>query len=272
MAGRSDEPPSATFDFHGFAIPEDLAILTGGGQETWVAISEAHMAQYARYSPIRPGQHVLEVGCGVGRDAIPLVQLLGPGGSYVGVDIIEPSIRWCSDNISARYSNADFHHLDVASPFYNPAGHLAGRDVRLPGADGRFDRIILQSVFTHMFKDEVVHYLAEFDRILRDDGLVFATFFIVDQEARHLAAETGAALRFEHRRGRGCRIADLGNPEGAVGYTPAALDRMLKHGGLMLDQPVHRGFWSGRQDAPDGQDVAILRKAAAGGQREVSRS
>jgi SAM-dependent methyltransferase len=230
------------------------------------------MAQYARYSPIRPGQHVLEVGCGVGRDAIPLVQLLGPGGSYVGVDIIEPSIRWCSDNISARYSNADFHHLDVASPFYNPAGHLAGRDVRLPGADGRFDRIILQSVFTHMFKDEVVHYLAEFDRILRDDGLVFATFFIVDQEARHLAAETGAALRFEHRRGRGCRIADLGNPEGAVGYTPAALDRMLKHGGLMLDQPVHRGFWSGRQDAPDGQDVAILRKAAAGGQREVSRS
>ncbi len=248
-------------------MPEDLAILTGGGQETWVAISEAHMAQYERYSPIQPGQNVLEVGCGVGRDAIPLVQLLGPDGFYVGVDVIEPSIRWCSDNISGRYTNAVFHHLDVASPFYNPAGHLAGEEVRLPCEDGQFDRIILQSVFTHMFGDEIVHYLSEFRRILRDDGLVFATFFLVDGEARRLAAEAGAELRFEHPLGRGCRIADPQNPEGAVGYTPSALDRMLKRGGMALDQPVHRGFWSGRKDAPDGQDVAILKKAVTGRRR-----
>jgi SAM-dependent methyltransferase len=262
VQGRSGERPPETFDFEGFAIPDDLAILTGGGEETWLAISLAHMAQYSRYSPIHPGQNVLEIGCGVGRDAIPLIKLLGPDGSYVGVDIIERSISWCRDNIAERYRNATFAHLDVASPFYNPSGRLSGLEVRLPGQDGQFDRIILQSVFTHMFRDEIVHYLSEFRRLLRDDGVVFATFFVADKDSRRLAVESGAELRFERRRGRGCRIADPKNPEGAVGYTSKALGRMLKRGGMVLEQPIHLGFWSGRRETPDGQDVAILKKRA----------
>jgi hypothetical protein len=86
---------SGSFTFEGFDIPYDLAILTGGGESTWAGISVAHLAAYARYGPISAGHDVLEVGCGVGRDAIPLTRVVGPDGSYVGVAVCEPTIT-CS--------------------------------------------------------------------------------------------------------------------------------------------------------------------------------
>jgi hypothetical protein len=80
---------------------------------------------------------------------------------------------------------------------------------------------------------------------------VFASFFVVDEESIGLAAQHGSTLRFEHPWADGCRISDLGNPEGAVGYTPEALARMLRRSGMALAQPVHPGSWCGRADVPD---------------------
>jgi len=263
--GGDINPPHGTFEFQGFAIPEDLALLTGAGGESWGAISDAHQAAYARYCPIEPGQTILEVGCGVGRDAIPLLQRIGPGGTYVGVDIIEPSISWCRANIGVRYQNARFEHLPVKNSFYNPSGTLSALDVRFPMDDGVADRIILQSVFTHMFAEEILCYLTEFQRLLAPTGRVFATFFVVDRTARRLARKTGAELTFDHRWQRGCRICDPLNPPGAVGYTPAALGRLLRRSRLILEQPIHGGFWCGRSGALDGQDVAVLARTGEGG-------
>src|ERR1700722_1711449 len=105
MNGVGDESAARTFEFAGFRIPKDLAILTGGGEDSWQSISEAHIAAYERYSPVQAGQSVLEVGCGGGRGAIPLLHALGPEGSYVGLDIIGPSIDWCRENITPRVPN-----------------------------------------------------------------------------------------------------------------------------------------------------------------------
>lgn len=251
-----------TFDFDGFAIPVDLAVLTGGGEDTWQGISDAHMDAYERYAPIRAGHSVLEVGCGVGRDAIPLAQVLGPSGTYLGVDVSKRSIEWCQANVTPRFPGVQFAHLDVQSDFYNPTGALAATDIRLPLGDGSVDRIILQSVFTHMFEDDVVHFLREFRRVLRPVGLVFASFFVLDDESVALAERHQTPLRFEHPWADGCRINDPGTPEGAVGYVPAAIHRMLRSSAMTLGQPIHLGAWSGRPDVPDGQDIAILMRAS----------
>jgi SAM-dependent methyltransferase len=255
----------ATFDFEGFTIPVDLAVLTGGGEDTWAGISQAHQAAYERYTPVRSGHDVLEVGCGVGRDAIPLATTLGADGSYLGVDISGPSISWCQDNITPRYPWVTFEHLDIRSDFYNPGGTLGATDIRIPLGQRSVDRIILQSVFTHMFEDDIVHFLTEFRRVLRSDGLVFASFFVLDDESVRLAAAGSGGLKFQHPWADGCRINDPDTPEGAVGYTSNALDRMLRMAGLDLAQPVHHGSWSGRPDVPDGQDIAILKRSAARG-------
>jgi SAM-dependent methyltransferase len=250
---------SATFAFEGFDIPADLAVLTGGGEATWDGISAAHMAAYARYAPIRAGHDVLEVGCGVGRDAIPLISVLGEKGSYMGVDVSEPSIVWCRENITRRHANFRFDHLNVHSKFYNPQGTRSATEVTLPVADGSIDRIILQSVFTHMFEPDVTHFLREFRRALRRDGRVFASFFVLGEESVRLAMTTPDVLTFGHSHGRGCRVNEPGNPEAAVGYVPKALDRMVRRSGFAFDQPLHLGSWCGRQGVDDGQDIAILK-------------
>lgn len=246
------------FHYEGYELPVDLVNLTGGGADTWHVISIGHMQEYASYCPIEPHHRVLEVGCGVGRDAIQLTHVLGTEGRYTGIDVIAPSIAWCQGNITPRHPNFRFVHFDVQSQIHNSAGVLSVRQVRLPAEDASIDRVILQSVFTHMFEDDIIHYLREFRRILRPGGKVFASVFVVDDESLAMAERTGQTLTFRHPYGDGCRINDEQYPEGAVGFTEAALGRMLARSGMRLDQPIHRGFWCGRDRVTDGQDICII--------------
>jgi ubiquinone/menaquinone biosynthesis C-methylase UbiE len=260
------------FQYEGFEIPLDLVMLTGGGPDTWHDISIGHMGEYRNYCPIEPYHDVLEVGCGVGRDAIQLAHVIKPPGSYTGIDIIRPSIEWCQANITARYPHFQFVCIDVESQIHNPGGTVQVTDVTLPLADASTDRIILQSVFTHMFEKDIVHYLHEFRRILRQDGKIFASFFLLDDESLKMAIDTGQSLTFQHPYGDGCAINDAQYPEGAVGYFQPALERILAHGRFELDQPIHRGFWSGRQGVEDGQDIAVLRPLPQSTRERLTRS
>ena len=46
---------------------------------------------------------VLDVGCGIGRMAIPLARYLNTDGKYEGFDIIPENIAWCQRAITPRY-------------------------------------------------------------------------------------------------------------------------------------------------------------------------
>ena len=138
-------PVGETFAWMGFDIPVDLIRLTGAGPESFEAISRWHIDQVDRAIGYTSNASVVEIGCGVGRDAIPLTQVLGPNGSYVGIDIIKPSIDWCAHNITPRYPNFRFVHYDVADQLHNPGGKLGIPDcyIPAPGSLGRHDYRIL---------------------------------------------------------------------------------------------------------------------------------
>jgi len=256
---------TSTFAYDGFDIPVDLAQLTGGGPETWKDITVGHLLEYERYCPIEAEHSVLEIGCGVGRDAIGLSRVLNRQGQYLGIDIIGRSIDWAQRNITPKFPNFEFKCLDIKSQIHNPGGSLQVQEVALPVETGSVDRIILQSVFTHMFEEDIVHYLLEFRRALRPGGFVFSSWFVLDDETLELARSTeGNTLTFRYPFGDGCQINDEVYPEGAVGFTPSAFERILLRGGFELDQPLHRGFWCGRRGVSDGQDIAILRAIEAG--------
>ena len=250
------------FEYKGYRIPVPLIDLTGGGTETWDVIARGHMGQYEKYAPIARDAAVLEVGCGVGRDAIQLTEHLTSEGSYVGIDIIRPSIEWCQANITPRHPNFTFYYLDIQSQIHNSGGVLRVRDVKLPVDSACRDRIILQSVFTHMFYDDIIHYLNEFRRILKPGGKVVTSFFVIDDEVRALLdakrGDPSVSLTFAFPHGEGCFINDERYPEGAVAFTPERLQQMLSKSGMVLDQPIHPGFWSGRQGVTDGQDIVVL--------------
>ena len=118
------------------------------------------------------------------------------------------------------------------------------------------------SVFTHMFRPEIEHYLREFHRLLKPSGLVYATTFLFNDEILKIARETNLTpfdLRFEHEVNPDCRINTPSHPLGAVAYTVAAWDQMIASTDLRYAKPFLRGAWSGfYSDPQDGQDVAIL--------------
>jgi ubiquinone/menaquinone biosynthesis C-methylase UbiE len=262
-------PRMDPFRYMGYDIPLDLMVLTGAGSESWYEIAMSHMHDYEQCCPIRPGHNVIEVGCGVGRDAMHLPDRLGVDGTYLGLDIIPRSIQWCQHNITPRFPNFRFELLDVHNRFYNPTGTRRASDVHLSAHDASVDRILLQSVFTHMFEDDITAYLREFRRVLKPEGLVHATFFILDgrtdAHARRLIEvrlhpdQPSTELSFTVDYRDGCSIQQLEPPEAAVAYTPEALQRMLQGSGMELDQPIHRGSWSGRS-SDHGQDIAVLRR------------
>lgn len=250
-----------THAFMGYEIPVELMLLTGGGPDTFAAISAVHIANLKRWVGLSPDHTVLEIGCGIGRDAIPLTQIL-KNGRYVGIDIIGRSIEWCSKNISKRHPNFRFVHFDVSDHLHNKNGSIRTTDVRFPLPDHSVDRIILFSVFTHMYKADIEHYLKEFRRVLKPDGLVVATTFVYTEEILAKARSTNLTpydLRFEFEIEPGCRINDREHPLGAVAYTREVWDEMVQRSGMRLVRPILGGGWSGYYaGTEDGQDVAIL--------------
>lgn len=248
-----------TFAHAGYDIPVNLINMTGSGPDLFGFIGGRMLEDLREHIELRPDHSVLEVGCGIGRCAIPLAEYMGDCGSYVGIDIIKPSIDWCAANITPRHPRFRFQHFDVKDQLHNPGGTMDPRAVRLPVPSRSVDRVVLWSVFTHLFRPEIVHYLREFRRVLKPGGLVFASCFVVDDAIRASARVHGGQLQFDHEHEPGCRIVDPVHPLGAVAYTREALVRMVECGGLDLDRLVPGG-WSGIIKSKYGQDFMVLRR------------
>jgi ubiquinone/menaquinone biosynthesis C-methylase UbiE len=250
------------YEFKGFKIPVHLISLTGAGPETLDQIGKTHIDNYQRFVGLQRDMTILEVGCGIGRDALQLVDILDRTGQYHGVDVTRDSILWCRDNISKRYENFAFYHFDAEHEIYNPFGAKTTMDFELPVKDRSVDRIVLASVFTHLLEEEVVHYLHEFRRVLKTSGLAYATFFLYSEEAVASARRTRKTpweAKFEHPYGDGVYGNDSVYPRAAVAFTDEAMRRMIGRAGLRLVRPYLTGWWSGlHDDSVDGQDAAIL--------------
>ena len=256
-------------EFMGYQVPVHLARLTGAGLETFAELGKAHVANYKKYVGLAPGMSFLEIGSGMGRDAFQLIDELGPQGRYIGIDVQRESIVWCQKNITRDHPNFEFVHFDAVHELHNPYGAKKTMDFPLPAADRSIDRVALQSVLTHIFEDEVVHYLSEIARVLKTDGLAYVTFLLYSPEivaASRKNRLTRYGLTFEHKYADGCYVDSAEYPTGGVAYTEAAMHRMIDRAGLKLARPFLKGKWSGYHAEPDddGQDVAILMPATAG--------
>ena len=244
------------FRYKGFTIPCDLAEMTGSGHRQWNDVIAEHFECYRQWMPIEPSSHVLEIGCGIGRDAMALTEVLSSEGSYVGLDVTKPSIEWCQSGITSRFPNFHFHHLDINSAMYNPEGVLRAESLTLPLRDGSVDRVVLHSVFTHMFREPIAHYLREIRRCLADSGLVMASFFLVDSTVD--AAPPSGPLQFQHHHPEATRINDPAHPEAAVAFSLHRVEEMTREANLRIVD-VHRGRWRDPSSgAPNGQDLVIL--------------
>ncbi|MDQ3932589.1 MAG: class I SAM-dependent methyltransferase [Actinomycetota bacterium] len=125
---------------------------------------------------------VLDVGCGQGRLLIGIQATMDRVAEYVGFDVHGPSIDWASKHL-ARAPWIRFERVDGHNDRYNAAGRVAIDAIHLPAAsstDGKYDCIVLFSVFTHMRLQEIVTYLGEIRRVLSPQGRAYVTAFVED--------------------------------------------------------------------------------------------
>lgn len=120
------------------------------------------------------GDIILDVGCGNGRCAIPLVDM---NIKYIGLDVIPECIRFCNMAF-AQWPQFKFEMLEARNSRYRPQGILSPQEVVFPVADKTVDTVLALSLFTHFETIEAcAHYLAEMKRVLKPGGLLWCTWF-----------------------------------------------------------------------------------------------
>ena len=157
---------------------------------------------------LRPGETVLDVGCGTGASALRASRQVGSEGQVVGIDVAERLLaRARAKAKDLGLSNVEFRHLDMTATGF---------------ADRSFDAVV--SVFSIFFVEDMERQIAELWRLVRPGGRLAVTTWA----PRML--EPGASLFWQEVRRRRPDLAPEFRPAGRV--TDAdSLRRLFRDGG-----------------------------------------
>lgn len=228
------------------------------GMGDFRAIGEELLNLLVQYGGLRRTDRVLDIGCGIGRVAIPLTRYLDASATYDGFDVVRSGIDWCRRRITPRHPNFRFHHVDVRSSEYRQRGADASH-FRFPFGDGAFDFAFATSLFTHLVYEETRQYLSEARRVLAPGGRLFATFFLLDELATSRLPSLDPRFRFEHAQGP-VRYANRDNPAAGVAIDQTAALALIREAGFAAPE-IHYGQWCGREGGVSFQDVVVCRVA-----------
>lgn len=242
-----------------FIPPQWLPLVGTGGFDD---IGAQYRDFFINYGQLKPTDHVLDIGCGMGRMALPLTDFLDPRlGSYEGFDIDPGAIRWCRKHISPKANNFRFQLVSVFNRNYHLDSQVSAERFSFPYPGAQFDFVIATSLFTHLLPVEARNYIAETARVLKPGGRGLLTFFLLNTEAE-AALDTGHGhLNFTHKF-ENYRLVNPELPETAVAQSETDVLIWLNENGLSAQQICY-GNWCGREKFVNGQDFIIISKQAS---------
>jgi len=106
---------------------DQLAFWNGIGGQTWVArqahtditLERVSAALLAHAAP-KPGEHVLDVGCGCGASTLDFARAVGPTGAVEALDISGPMLAEAADRArAAGIGNIEWRQADAATTALN---------------------------------------------------------------------------------------------------------------------------------------------------------
>ena len=238
----------------GEIVPPRGMIFTGSGD--FLDSGKRYVKIFEKYGGLKPNHNVLDIGSGIGRMAIPLMPFLDKTAKYEGFDVMKVGVDWCQKNISTITPNFNFTHVPLKNDLYTNDGDDS-EDFQFPYDDNSFDFCFLTSVFTHMTDKQVENYLSEIHRVLKPQGRCLATFFILNEKAKH---DSNAEFLFPYDYGH-YRLMDDKVKSANVAYNQDYLEAFANKIDLKIEA-FHFGFWSHqrKKEALDFQDIVVFEK------------
>jgi ubiquinone/menaquinone biosynthesis C-methylase UbiE len=136
---------------------EAMAAAVGGDFERVGRIEAA----VVRHLGLRDGMSLIDLGCGSGRLAWALGQMMRI--DFLGIDIVQPLLDYAKTRTPRTYRFVLHRALDIPAP------------------DASADMVSAFSVFTHLLHHETYLYLQDIRRVLRPRGrLVFSFLEFAD--------------------------------------------------------------------------------------------
>lgn len=241
--------------------PPDELMFVGGGD--FKAVGQEVLGRIAAHTGLLPNHTVLDVGAGSGRLAVPMSSYLSKNGRYIGLEPVKKAVDWCAQAIGAVHPNFKFKHVPWHHPDYNPVGRLDPSKARWPVESGSVDRIASVSVFTHLSVSAIRQYALESCRCLKPGGVLFGTFFLIDEWSLKSAMKEPLALKFKRDGRLNAWVIDPDKKLAAIGFRPEQIEEVFKTAGLVDFGGITRGHWSGvaslQGDAPY-QDIWCWQK------------
>jgi len=237
--------------------PPNKRIFIGGTH--FKEIGNEFLKYFVELGNINQSVKVLDVGCGIGRMAVPLAKYLSKDGAYEGFDIVADGINWCKKNVAAKHPNFNFQIADIYNSLYNPDGKYKASEYRFPYDDSCFDFIFLTSVFTHMFPQDTENYLSEIARVLKKQERCLITWFMLNEESSKLIDTGKSNPNFKYEFD-GYRTNDKNNQAAAVAYNEEFVRKLYEKYQLKIIEPIHYGSWCGREKFLSYQDIIIAVK------------
>ena len=236
-------------------LPPKAQIFTGGVVD-FAASGRRTLEIICSVTGVNPSSHILDVGCGIGRFAIAMPEFLDANGGYEGFDIVPEGIEWCKQHIVGPHGNVHFTLADVYNKEYNPKGSRQPADYQFPYEDETFDVAVLLSVFTHMLPIDVDRYVGEIARVLKKDGRICASYYIIMPESLQLMTSGHGFMFFKHNLGS-YWIQSKKVPELGVAYDERYIREIYAKHGLSDAPDIYFGRWCGRSTGLDAQDVVV---------------
>jgi SAM-dependent methyltransferase len=242
---------------HDPLLPSRRLIDSVGGGDYRV-VGNRWFRHFTQLGGLKPDHYVLDVGCGCGRMAVPLMDYISDKGDYRGFDITREGIRWCERRITSKRPNFHFQLADLYNKSYHPEGRIRASEYHFPYEDRAFDFVFLTSVFTHMQAPEMNHYLSEISRVMKPGARCMISFFLLNPEVRDLP-RAGASLDFKFKL-TDCYSIREDTPEAAIAFEEHYVRDRLPERGLRVIEPIHFGSWCGRSPFLDYQDIVLATK------------